>query len=271
MVERVGLPPTMLWVVNNPIDQVFEEQALAFPLDRAGPRILSLGTMGLDKGVHELVEACGILHRAGVEFYLDLVGPERNPGVRSKVKQGLRREACEELVSLKEGVFGEDKLDLFREASIFVLPSYYENFPLVVLEASAAGQAIITTPVGAVPEFLQDGISALFVAPGNPRQLADAIMRLMNNPVERNCLAAAARQVFKSKLGRAEIMASLAKVYSQVIQHPSSDDDESTYEARSAGDIPELRKSGASQIAARSRVEESKKPEKPLAISGDVV
>ena len=75
-----------------------------------------------------------------------------------------------------------------------LLPSYIENFPLVVLEAAAAGQAIITTPVGAVPEFFEDGVSALFVDPGNPQQIANAIMRLLRNPGERRRLDHEARQ-----------------------------------------------------------------------------
>lgn len=218
LVQGLGIPRSMLWVVNNPLNQAFEQQALALPVERANRHLLSVGTMGRDKGVHELVEACGIVQRAGTAFHLNLVGPERDPGVRSRVEQQLSRDACTERVSLAEGVFGDAKLELFRQTSIFVLPSYYENFPLVVLEAAAAGQAIVTTPVGAVPEFFQDGVSALFVEPGNACQLADAIMYLLNTPDERCRLATEARHVFECKLGRSGIMTALDRVYSAVIE-----------------------------------------------------
>jgi glycosyltransferase involved in cell wall biosynthesis len=211
--EQVGLPRTMLWVVNNPIDPAFEEQALALPVDRAEGRILSLGTMGRDKGAHELVAACGILQRSGTAFHLDLVGPERDPGVRSRVEGELRAEACEELVSLADGVFGEAKLKLFRDTSIFVLPSYYENFPLVVLEAAAAGQAIITTPVGAVPEFFADGESAIFIGTFDYKGIASAVQYLIDNPGEQRRLGNAAREAFLSRLGRQRIYKSLLDAY----------------------------------------------------------
>jgi glycosyltransferase involved in cell wall biosynthesis len=97
-----------------------------------------------------------------------------------------------------------------------VLPSYYENFPLVLLEAAAAGLAIITTPVGATPEFFEDGVSALFVSPGDTKGLAEAIVSMIEDPERRMQLANEARKTFRARLGREKIMAALEEVYDQV-------------------------------------------------------
>ena len=214
----LNFPEKKLFVVNNPIDAQFERPALEFPFERNNLSILSLGVMGREKGVMDLLDAIGQLKQSGKSgFSLQLAGPEREPGILMNVKQHLKEHDLENIVSLLPGVWGEEKLNLFRNASIFVLPSYIENFPLVVLEAAAAGMAIITTPVGATPEFFVHNESALFVKPGNVTQLAEALVRLVESPAERVRLGRAARDVFQKRLSRQKIMESMAAVYAAVL------------------------------------------------------
>jgi glycosyltransferase involved in cell wall biosynthesis len=217
VVQKVGIPMEKIHIVNNPIAAGFEGAALGIPIERLGNHILSLGTMGRDKGVLELVGACAAVAREVPDFTLDIVGPEREPGIRDLVSRQIADLNLGGQVRLQESVHGDAKLDLFRDASIFVLPSHYENFPLVVLEAAAAGHAIITTPVGAVPEFFEDGVSAIFVEICNSAQLADAITRLIRNPGERQRLANRAREVFRGRLSRGGIMESLRGVYERLL------------------------------------------------------
>jgi glycosyltransferase involved in cell wall biosynthesis/2-polyprenyl-3-methyl-5-hydroxy-6-metoxy-1,4-benzoquinol methylase len=218
MVEKIGIAREKLHVINNPIAASFEDVALAMAIDRQGNRLLSLGTMGRDKGVLELVAACAVVAKETRDFRLDIVGPEREPGIRDLVSRQVKELDLTKQVTLQGSIYGTAKLDLFRETSIFVLPSHFENFPLVVLEAAAAGQAIITTPVGAVPEFFEDGVSAIFVEVGNAVQLAEAITRLISSPGERLRLAAGAREVFRRQLSRAGNMRSLLGVYGEVLR-----------------------------------------------------
>src|SRR5262249_22502401 len=160
---------------------------------RPEPVILSLGTMGKDKGIFELLEGVRIA-ALQQKFQLCLAGPEREPGIREKVRNFITEHGLEQCVSLRGAVWGEEKVELFRRASTSVLPSYMENFPLVVLEAAAAGHAIISTPVGATPEFFKGGVSALFVEPKNSEQIATAIVTLVADGRERSRLGQAARE-----------------------------------------------------------------------------
>ena len=64
------------------------------------------------------------------------------------------------------------------EADALVLPSYDEGLPLVILEALSLGVPVVTTPVGAIPEVLDDGDTALLVPPGDVDALAGALARL---------------------------------------------------------------------------------------------
>ena len=211
---HIGVPPGKVFVVNNPIDAAFEAKALALPFERPGTLvILSLGVLGRDKGVLDLIAACALIRSRVPHFTLELAGPEREPGIAELVKQRAKEGGLGEQVRLVGSVWGAKKLALFAEASVFILPSYYENFPLVLLEAAAAGQAIISTPVGAVPEFFVDTESALFVEIGNVQQLATAIERVLIDQAERHRLARNGREVFCRKLARAEILNSLDQVY----------------------------------------------------------
>ncbi len=214
--ELIPLPADRFFVVNNPIDAEFEEAALRMPIERETTTVLSLGTMGRDKGIMEALEGAQIA-REHLRFRLELAGPERDPNIRQRVRQYIEQHSLFDTVNVTAGVRGEEKIRLFSEASIFLLPSYYENFPLVLIEAAAAGMAIVTTPVGAVPEFFKDGVSALFVEPRNAQQIADALLRLIQHPKERVRIGQAAREMFRTRLTRDRIMKSMDEAYCLVL------------------------------------------------------
>lgn len=209
---EVGLDSGKVFVVSNPIDQEFEEEVVRIPVPRMTETILSLGVMDQDKGVLDIVDAVeGLLPRTG--WHLALVGPERQPGIRARVQERVEQRGLSAHVRLFPGVRGSEKITLFRDASLFLLPSYFENFPLVIIEAAAAGLPIITTPIGAVPEFFEDGKSILFVEPGNVPQIRDVLAALINDSDRRNALGSAAREVFIKRLSRKDIMRSLDDTY----------------------------------------------------------
>ncbi len=123
-------------------------------------------------------------------------------------------------VELLDGAWGKEKIELFRRAAILFFPSHFENFPLVALEAAAAAMPILSTPVGALPEFFTEGRSALFVPVGAIDSMANAIDRL----IRRSESAGTARhrgegQCFNEKLSRSRIMASLDSVYQDVLHN----------------------------------------------------
>lgn len=218
VLHNIGLPEERMFVVSNPIDGSFESAALQMPIDRSERVILSLGVMGREKGVLDIIAATEAVSRRMNGFRVQLAGPEREPGIRSQVMEQIDRHTLSRYIALQGSVFGRAKAELFRTASIFLLPSYVENFPLVLLEAAAAGHAIITTRVGAAPEFFADGVSAIFVEPGNIDQLSAAMFRLLEDSGERQQLARGARKAFLKNLGRSTIMDSLGHVYHHVLK-----------------------------------------------------
>jgi glycosyltransferase involved in cell wall biosynthesis len=77
---------------------------------------------------------------------------------------------------------GSDKERELSAADIFVLPSYNEGMPVSILEAMAYGAAVIATPVGGVPDMMQQDVHGLWIEPGDVLGLASCLERLANAP-----------------------------------------------------------------------------------------
>jgi glycosyltransferase involved in cell wall biosynthesis len=218
VVDEIGLPTDKVFVVNNPINSVYEDAALEMPILRRTENVLCMGVMDRLKGVFEILDAAAALKgRSNVKF--QLVGPEREPGILRDVENAVRSRGLHDVVHILGPADLERKIDLFRDAAIFLLPSHVENFPLTVIEAAAAGLPIITTPIGATPEFFEDGRSALFVEKGNSSQIAELIEGLLDSGEKRTKLGYEARTIFTERLGRARIMDSMRVVYYRLVSH----------------------------------------------------
>lgn len=85
-------------------------------------------------------------------------------------------------------VYGNDKMQLFANADIFILPSYSEGFSLSVLEALASGLVVVTTPVGALGEIIEDGNNGFTIKPGDVMALAENIIYLLQNDYKRKAM-----------------------------------------------------------------------------------
>ena len=91
--------------------------------------------------------------------------------------------------------FRPDLRAFLHLADLVVLPSLHEAFPRVLLEAMAAGRAIVATKVGGVPEAVEDGVTGLVVQPNNSKAVSTAISLLLHDRdrIERMGMAGRAR------------------------------------------------------------------------------
>lgn len=137
--RRLGLRQPIAVIPNGVDLPGLPEQ---FPLPTS-PRIaLFLGRIHPVKGLVELVEAWRIVRPAG--WKMMIAGPDEG-GHRRVVEEAIRRAELENSFELVGAVDGEDKIALYQRANLFVLPSFTENFGVVVAEALACGVPVITT------------------------------------------------------------------------------------------------------------------------------
>jgi glycogen synthase len=83
--------------------------------------------------------------------------------------------------------------EIMQIFDIFVLPSQNEGMGRVLVEAMASGKPVVASRVGGIPDLVKDEKTGLLVPPGDEKALANAIMRLANNPTEARRMGAAGK------------------------------------------------------------------------------
>src|SRR3990172_1127677 len=143
-----------------------------------GEVILFLSRLIKEKGVYDLIESITTVAKdyKNVYFIIAGGGPERN-----RMEMICKEKGIEKEVRFTGHVNYKNLLKAYSCADIFVLPTYSEAMPMVILEALAAGLPIISTPIGAIPDIIKDGINGFLIEPNSPKQLAEKILFLLHN------------------------------------------------------------------------------------------
>jgi len=144
-------------------------------------RILYVGHITRAKGVVDLENAVVGLP-ANIDWCLDMVGRNTvEPDTTEKIRAICRDAGVENRLMLHGRLADDALLALYTSADVFVLPSYWEGYGIVLLEAMSHRLAVISTTAGAIPEVVSDGETGLLVAPGDAEALNEAIVNLMQD------------------------------------------------------------------------------------------
>ena len=179
---------------NLPPKSSFRER---YPILKNKKVILFLSRLDWKKGLDLLAKAYGIVVKKRNDAYLVIVG-EGQESFKKKVKRWFQKEGVFDK-TLFTGMFVDrQKLEAFAGSDIFILPSYSENFGMVVVEAMACGlPAIISDGVGIYREV--NDSHAGIVVPCNPVRLAEAINNLLNNETLRQNIKENAQRLIREK------------------------------------------------------------------------
>lgn len=180
-----AIPGLRLEIVKNPIDVPDDGQ----PCGGTVPRVLFLGRIRDKKGVFDLLEAMAIVRQAVPNAELVLAGDGDVEHVRQRAVQlGLG-----DAVELPGWVDGEAKFDAIRRCEVMALPSYFEGFPIGVLEAMAMGSLVVATRVGGIPDLIRDGENGLLLDAGDIPALARQLTVALTQPAHRSDMVERAR------------------------------------------------------------------------------
>jgi len=184
--ELKRLDRTASFVPTNSIRadefSAFEVRKISNP-----PKILFCGRIVPEKGVKELFEAVAQAFPTR-QFKLDMVGT-------SSETYRLELYGLADSLGIAQNIhwhgripYGPGLFAFYRQADVFVLPTYYEGFPHVLWEAAAHCCPIITTAVGGIPAFLENERGGLLVPPQNSVAISDAIKKILQDDVLRASL-----------------------------------------------------------------------------------
>lgn len=146
-----------------------------------GPlRVLVVGNVIHRKGLHVLLDA--LAGSADPDVEVKVAGRlDMEPGYTRLIHDLLRQSGLKDRVTLLGPVAGQALADLYREHHVMALPSAFEGYGIVYVEAQQFGLPVIGTTAGAAHEIIDDGVNGYLVAPGDSQALAARLKGLQDD------------------------------------------------------------------------------------------
>ena len=177
--------------------------------------ILFLGRINFKKGLDLLVQAMARVLRKRRDLHLVVAGPD-DDGWGARVKGWLQQEGIADCATFTGMLLGEEKLAALRDARIFVLPSYSENFGMAVIEAMACGlPVVISDQVNICREV--EAAGAGLVTPCEAVQTATAMLELLDNPELAGRVGQNGIKLVREQFQWTTIAITLEKTYKKII------------------------------------------------------
>lgn len=207
------LEPGAVHVVHNGIDPGrwrARARTAPPPSGRTGPRLVYFGRLEYEKGVQDLIAALPRIRRRHRGTRLLVAGS----GTQQEM---LEARAIEHRVKRSVDFLGHlpdaELTALLQAAAAVVLPSRYEPFGIVALEAAAVGATLVASTAGGLGELVRDGETGLGFAPGDVPGIADAVDRALSDPRAAWRRARAARARLRTDFAWPVIAARTAGIY----------------------------------------------------------
>jgi len=172
--------------------------------------ITFLGLISREKGAFDLIRAVKRLRESGLNVELRIGGH----GDITTLKKEM---GGEEGIHYLGWLDGTKKNKLYRDTDILVLPSYFEGMPMVILEAMSYGIPVVSTPVGGIPEVVEDGRTGLLVPAGDVDSLTNAMRHLSESKETREEFGRAARKRVEQSFTIERTAKQLYKVFQSIL------------------------------------------------------
>lgn len=143
--------------------------------------VLFVGRIKSNKGLHVLLRSLRFLKES---IHLVIIGPIRDvPAYQNMLSASIKRINQEgtHKITYMGALDQADIVEWHQKASVFVLPSFFEGFPVAVLEALSCETPVVATTAGGLPEAVQNHENGILVPPNDPLKLAEAIQFLLEN------------------------------------------------------------------------------------------
>jgi len=172
----------------------------------------AIGSLYAVKGHTYLLQAVAQLMPTNYQLRVAIVG-------RGKLEADLLAEIEQRQIAEHVELLGfrSDIPGMLQAIDIYVMPSLSEGLPLSLLEAMAAGKAIVAADVGGIGEVIQHEQTGLLVEPASPGQLAEAISSLIDDSELRRRLGEAAREAVSTDHGIGKMVNSYVSLYRKLL------------------------------------------------------
>lgn len=179
--------------------------------------ILFLSHLIESKGVFILVDALRLVKERGLSFHCSMIGGEGDVTTR-QLTEGLESAGLNRYVDVVGKKYGEEKLKAFEMADVFVHPTYNDCLPLVLLEAMQHSLPIVSTPEGAIPDVVEDGVNGFLVPQKNATAFADKLEVLIKDPNLRQKMGSAGRAKYEAQFTLERFERRMVDILNQVAE-----------------------------------------------------
>jgi glycosyltransferase involved in cell wall biosynthesis len=194
--KEYTLPQARITYVPNLIDTEFFSPCSDQP--EAGQTVLYVGRLEPRKGAVTFAEAIRDIARQFPMARFVFLGADRysagGASQKAELQSYFETEGVAGRVEFHGNASPEEFRKHYRRATVFVMPSLFENCPYTLLEAMSCGKAVVVSKAYGMQEMIVDGESGVFFEPGNSADLAENTMRLLADQSMREKLGAAARE-----------------------------------------------------------------------------
>ena len=210
--SRLGIAPARCRLIRG---AGVDLRAVTPVQERSGlPVVMLAARMLWDKGVGEFVEAARLLRARGCDARYVLVG-RPDPGNPKSVPESQLARWHDEGVVEWWG-YSRDINETLASCHVFCLPTFYgEGIPKILLEAAAAGRAIIASDIAGCREVIRNNVNGVLVKPRDSGALAEAVYTLLGNPSLRQRLGQSARRAVEQAFSLEHVIDATMAVYAE--------------------------------------------------------
>ncbi len=200
-------------VIYNPLNT--EQWIDTTPCQYTPNTILYVGTVVEVKGVGQLVEACRQLHDEGIPVQLTIAG--KIGSYAEQLQHEVSNRHLTDWCHFMGHLTREQLIPLYRSSMVTCLPSYWENMPLVCLEAMAMGNVVIGSNSGGMAEIITDHEDGYLVTPKDVKGIKEAIANALRMaPSEVETMRGKARHAVESRFSARNLIPQMEHYYQQL-------------------------------------------------------
>jgi glycosyltransferase involved in cell wall biosynthesis len=221
--QRAGVPDEKISIVPNGIDLseyrdlpskgAFKEK---FGINCGEKIVLYLGRIHWIKGIDLLVKAFANVVREMNGVRLVVVGPD--DGYLAELEALIKSLKIENNVLISGPLYGKDKLEVYVDADLYVLPSRHETFPIGLLEAYACEKPVISSMVEGLNNLVIDNVTGFLVNCGDAKQLSCSIMSLLDDNCRAKKIGLGGKQFVKENFTVEKVADRLETLYNEVAE-----------------------------------------------------
>jgi glycosyltransferase involved in cell wall biosynthesis len=179
--------------------------------------LLFLSNLVKNKGILDFVESIKILRERKLVFKAYIVGAEADINTK-ELNKIIADLALEQTLIYLGPKYGIEKKKILKDSDIFIFPTMNDCFPIVLLEALQFGLPVISTNEGAITDIVDDEYSGFIVDKKNPKEIADRVEYLINNPEKLREMGRNSRDKYLKEFTLEQFETNLSGIFQEILQ-----------------------------------------------------